>query len=106
MERGGLFARGASQGTFTRNKFAMIYEQTFNVTYNFNQWAQVYFGYSIIWISSVQRPGEAIDPVVNDSGVRFIANPPQGNTLNRPAFHWNANDLWTQGMTFGLRLQY
>lgn len=106
VEQGGLFARGASQGTFTRDKFAMIYEQNFNVTYNFNQWAQVYFGYSIIWISSVQRPGEAIDPVVNDSGVRFIANPPQGNTLNRPAFHWNANDLWTQGMTFGLRLQY
>ena len=106
VERGGLFARGASQGTFTRDKFAMIYEQTFNATYNFNQWAQVYFGYSIIYISSVQRPGEAIDRVVNDSRARFIANPPMNNTVDRPAFRWNANDFWTQGMTFGLRLQY
>jgi hypothetical protein len=105
-EAGGLYARGANLGHFSRDRFAMIYEQTFNVTYNFNSRSQVYFGYSIIWVSSVMRPGNAIDPVVNDSGVRFIANPPAGNTANRPAFSWNAGDFWAQGMNFGFRLQY
>lgn len=105
-ENGGLFARGGALGTFERDRFAMIYEQTFNVTYNFTERTQVYFGYSIIWISSVMRPGEAIDPFVNDSNVRFVAGAPAGSTQNRPAFSWNANDLWMQGMNFGVRLQY
>jgi len=105
-ENGGLFARGAALGTFERDRFAMIYEQTFNVTYNFTERTQVYVGYSIIWISSVMRPGEAIDQSINDSGVRFVAGVPAGNTQNRPAFDWNANDLWMQGMNFGFRLQY
>jgi hypothetical protein len=106
VENGGLYARGASLGTFSRDKFAMIYEQTFNVTYNFTANAQVFVGYSIIWISSVMRPGEAIDPYINDSNVRFVAGAPAGNTVNRPAFNWNANDMWMQGMNFGVRLQY
>ncbi|MFO0801734.1 MAG: BBP7 family outer membrane beta-barrel protein [Gemmataceae bacterium] len=105
-ERGGLYARGGALGAFNRDKFAMIYEQTFNVTYNFTERTQVYIGYSIIWISSVMRPGEAIDQTINDSGVRYIAGAPAGSTQNRPAFSWNANDFWAQGLNFGLRLQY
>lgn len=105
-ENGGLYARGAAIGNYSRDKIAMVYEQTFNLTYNFDERCQVFFGYSIIWISSVMRPGEAIDPYINDSNVRFVAGAPAGSTLNRPAFSWNANDLWTQGMNFGLRLQY
>jgi hypothetical protein len=102
---GGLFASGANQGTFSRDKVAMIADLNLNVTYNFNRWSQVYVGYSILWISSVIRPGEAIDPVINDSRLRYVANPPASN-VNRPMQLWNANDFWAQGITFGLRLQY
>jgi hypothetical protein len=40
-----------------------------NFTYNFTTWSQVYVGYSIIWLSSVQRPGEAIDTVAQKLGI-------------------------------------
>jgi hypothetical protein len=104
-QMGGLFASGANQGTFARGKIAMVYEQNVNATYNFNRWTQIYVGYSVIYVSSVIRPGNAIDPVVNDANLRFVANPP-ANAVNRPAFQWHASDFWAQGINFGLRLQY
>lgn len=105
VEAAGLFARPANQGVFTRDKFACVMEYDGRLTYNFNPAVQVYVGYTVLFLSSVQRPGEAIDPVINDARVRFIANPPAG-TANRPAFEWRANDFTAQGITFGAVLQY
>jgi hypothetical protein len=34
-----------------------------------------------------------------------VANPTASN-LNRPAFHFDANDFWAQGINFGLKVQY
>lgn len=105
VQAGGLYARDAALGTFTRDKFAAVASLDLNLTYNFNESSQVFFGYSIIWISSVLRPGEQIDLTVNDSRARFVANPtPSG--ANRPAPQFVGNDFWTQGLNFGLRLQY
>jgi hypothetical protein len=104
-QAGGLYTSGLNNGTFSRDRFAMLYEQNVNLTYNFNRWTQIYVGYSIIWVSSVQRAGEAINPVINDSNLRFIANAPANNTPQQP-FQWKANDFWAQGITFGMRLQY
>ena len=36
----------------------------------------------------------------------LIQSVSRANNVNRPAFQWQANDFWTQGVTFGLRLQY
>jgi hypothetical protein len=105
VEAAGLFARPANQGVFTRDKFACVMEYDGRLTYNFNPAVQVYVGYTVLFLSSVQRPGEAIDPVINDARVRFISNPPAG-TANRPAFEWRANDFTAQGITFGAVLQY
>lgn len=105
VEAAGLFARPANQGVFTRDKFACVMEYDGRLTYNFTPAVQVYVGYTVLFLSSVQRPGEAIDTVINDARVRFIGNPPAG-TANRPAFEWRANDFTAQGITFGAVLQY
>lgn len=105
VQAAGLFARPANQGVFSRDKFACVMEYDGRLTYNFTPSVQVYVGYTVLFLSSVQRPGEAIDPVINDARVRFIANPPAGNA-NRPAFEWRANDFTAQGITFGAVLQY
>jgi hypothetical protein len=104
-EPGGLYARGANAGTFTRTKIAYLHDLDVKLTYNFTSWFQVSFGYSLIYLSSVMRPGGAIDPVINDSDIRFVAQPTPSN-LNRPAFDWRAEELVVQGMTFGARFQY
>src|SRR4029077_5496718 len=101
---GGLYARGANLGSFSRNKIAYLQDVDLKFTYNFNRWVQVSFGYYLIYLSSVMRPGDAIDPVVNDN-IRFVAAPTPSNA-NRPAFAWRAEELVLQGMTFGFRVQY
>src|SRR5581483_5127472 len=105
VQAGGLYARELNLGTFTRDKFAMVASLDLNATYNFNESTQVFFGYSIIYVSSVLRPGEQIDLVVNDSRTRFVANPTP-STANRPAQSFVGNDFWAQGLNFGFRLQY
>ena len=52
------------------------------------------------------RPGSAIDPVINDSAIRFIANPPPDTVNRRPVFDFDAarDDVWTQGVVFGMSL--
>ena len=103
-EAGGLYARGSNAGIFTRTQTAYLQDLDVKFTYNFTSWAQVSFGYSLIYLSSVIRPGNAIDPVVNDN-IRFVAAPTPSN-LDRPAFSWRAEELVVQGMTFGFRVQY
>ena len=104
-ENGGLYARPFNQGVFERSITACAVDFTANLTYNFSPRAKVFFGYSILWLSSVARPGEQIDPVINDSRVRFIGDPTQ-NDVNAPRFRWRANDYWVQGMNFGAGLAF
>src|SRR5262249_11010159 len=105
VQPGGLYNRGAALGSFSRDRFAAVFSADANLTYNFNPYTQVFFGDSITWISSVQRPCEAIDEVFSDSLVWFVAQVTP-STANRPAFSFRGNDFWAQGMNFGLRWQY
>lgn len=105
VQAGGLYARGLNAGTFTRGKAAFTQDVDLKLTYSFNPWLQVSFGYSLMYLSSVIRPGGAIDSVVNDSNVRFVAMPTP-STLNRPAFAWRTDGLVVNSLTFGVRVQY
>jgi hypothetical protein len=101
----GLFARPFNQGTFARDKFAVAIDLNLNLTYNFTRNLQVFTGYSLFYLSSVVRPGEAVDSVINEARVRFLTNPVPGN-VDRPVFTWRANDVWVQGISFGAKLQF
>jgi hypothetical protein len=105
VNSGGLYVQPTNAGNHTRDKVGFLTEYDLNLTYNFTRWSQIYFGYSIIYLSSVVRPTQLIDPVVNDSRLPYVATP-TASDANRPTFLWNAHDFWTQGLTFGLKLQY
>jgi len=105
VEPGGLYARGLNLGSYSRNRFAFMQDLDIKLTYNFNPHVQVYAGYTLFYLSSVMRPTEAIDPVVNDGGIRYIANTTP-SVLNRPNFIWKGTGFVVQGITLGLRLQY
>ena len=105
-ESGGLYSRPFNQGYFERDKFAFMSELGLNLGYNFTPNIRGHIGYNIIYLSSVVRAGEAIDPVVNDSRVRYVATPFQ-STVNAPVFDWGrASDFWVQGINFGLTVTY
>ncbi|MFO0938848.1 MAG: BBP7 family outer membrane beta-barrel protein [Gemmataceae bacterium] len=107
-ELGGLYARGANLGTFSRTKFAVAAELALLLGYNVTQNVRLHVGYNVTWISSVIRATEVIDPVVNDSNTRFISQSGTAQTdANRPAFQWNrASDYHLQGLTFGVTVGY
>ena len=105
-EVGGLYARGSNLGSFSRNKFAVAAESSLLVGYNVTQNVRLHVGYHASWISSVIRAPEVIDPVVNDTGVRYITQQSQ-SIANSPEFKWNrASDFFLQGISFGVTAGY
>lgn len=108
-ETGGLYARGANLGTYTRDKFAAVGELGFRIGYQITPNLRAHVGYNIIWLSAAARPGQAIDPTVNDTNVRFIANPTNNQSnAQSPAFSWTraSGDFWAQGLTLGVTGSY
>jgi hypothetical protein len=105
-EEAGLFARSPNIGSFSRNKFAVAAESTVMLGYNVTDNIRLQVGYNSIWMSSVVRAGEMINPTVNDSRVRFVANPAASNA-DEPAFRWNrASDFYAQGLIVGATIGY
>ncbi len=104
-EPGGLYARGLNLGRYTRTRFGVMQDLDIRVTYNLGPSVQLFAGYTLFYLSSVMRPTEAIDPVVNDGDIRYIANTTP-SVLNRPNFIWKGTGFVVQGITMGFRLQY
>ncbi len=102
---GGLYVQPSNAGTHTRTKFAVSAEYDLNLTYNFSRAAQVYVGYSVIYLSSVLRPASTLDLTINDSRVRYVATPAMSNSA-RPAFNFGDSDFVAQGVNFGVKFQY
>ncbi len=102
----GLYSRPTNTGTSTRDEFAAIFELTLNLTYKVSDHVSLVGGYNLLWVSSVVRPGEMIDPAINDSTVRFVADPPF-KLAGRPRVDWSrASDFWLMGLNVGVVAQY
>jgi hypothetical protein len=99
---GGLLALSTNSGHFTREMFAVAPEGTIKVGYQFTEYLRAYVGYNFLYMSSVVRPANQIDRVVNTS---FL--PPATPSLPvRPAFVFKGTDFWAQGVNFGLEFRY
>jgi hypothetical protein len=57
-----------------------------------------------MYMSNVVRPGTIIDTQVDSRLLPLAGNNPAGAT--RPQFRWVDDDLWAQGMNFGLQFDY
>lgn len=102
----GLYARPANLGVFDRTMFAAVSDLAVNLTYNFSPAAQVFFGYSIIYITNVLRPGEVVDPVLNGENIRFNAEDVAPTGVIAPRNRLEGHDFWAQGLNFGFKFQY
>lgn len=107
-EATGLYAQKGNIGSHSRTQFAATNEGTVNLGYEFTPHIRGHVGYSIFWLSSAVRPGTAVDQTINDSNIRYIANPPPDATSTRPNLDFGraASDFWAQGLTLGLTIEY
>lgn len=102
---GGLLALPSNIGTYSRNRFAVVPEARINVGYQATDSLRVFVGYTFLYWSSVVRPGDQIDPVVNPALVPTNLGVAPGGPA-RPAFNFRDTDFWAQGLSLGLELRY
>lgn len=100
--RGGLLATGPNLGSFQQNEFAVVPEAIINAGYRVSPGLRAYVGYTFLYWSSVARPGEQIDRVVDITAVpNFDTGAvPSGQARPRPTFA--GSGFWAQGIQFGL----
>ena len=104
--RGGLLALPSNIGRFTSEHFSVVPELGVSLGYQVTDQLRVTVGYNLLYWTSVIRPGEQIDRVVDETQIpNFGAiHPPAGQ--NRPMVLFKQSDYWAQGLTFGLEFRY
>jgi hypothetical protein len=104
--QGGLFALRSNIGRHERDELAFIPEVGLDVGLQLTGHVRVHAGYSFLWISTVARAGEQIDPVVNVKLFPILAGNGPLVPPARPAFNFNGSDFWAQGLSFGVEVRY
>ncbi len=97
---GGLLALPTNIGTYTRNQFSVIPQINANLGYNLTPSLRAIVGYTFIYWGNVARAGDQISLDVNETYIPAGFAQPQGP--RRPAFAWQPNDFWAQGLNVGL----
>ncbi|HTU20456.1 MAG TPA: BBP7 family outer membrane beta-barrel protein [Gemmataceae bacterium] len=97
---GGLLAQSSNMGSYTRSMVSMVDEIGINLGYQFTPHIGAFIGYNFLYWTSVVRPAEQIDTVVNPN----LIPPAVGGGPSRPQFSFNGSDFWVQGINFGLRI--
>ena len=97
---GGLLALNSNIGTRRDNRFAVAPEATMRVGYQMSDRIKLTAGYDFLYWSSVVRPGDQIDRVLD---VNRIPNGPLAAPVTqvRPAPLFNTTDFWAQGINVG-----
>jgi hypothetical protein len=103
---GGLLALPSNGGHFTRDRFAVLPEVGVNLGWQATDWCRLLLGYNFLYWSSVVRPGDQIDRVLDVTQIpNFgVSAPPTG--LGRPAAVVRGTDFWAQGVNFGVEFRY
>lgn len=103
---GGLLALRSNIGHHQRDQLAFLPEVGLNVGLQLTRYLKVYAGYTFLWVSTVARAGEQMDPVVNVTQFPILSGNGPLVGPARPAFHFAGTDFWAQGMNFGLQLRF
>ena len=105
---GGLLASTTNIGSYSQNRFAVMPEAGLRLNYDLTDHLRLYVGYNFTYLSSVVRPGQQIDTVVN-SGFAPRADPMAvgvGQGPARPSVLFKTSDFWAQGVNFGIEYHW
>jgi hypothetical protein len=99
---GGLLALPTNIGRYSHNSFGLVPHLEFRLAYMLTPRMRWTLGYDVMYWSRVVRPGDQIDLFVNPtqaSGQNLQGTP-------GPLFPFKETDLWIQGISTGLELQF
>jgi hypothetical protein len=103
---GGLLALATNSGHFSRDRFAVLPEATATLGFHVTDWCRLSVGYNFLYWSSVLRPGNQIDRVLDETRIpNFPTNAVPTGQL-RPAANLRGTDFWAQGINFGVEFRF
>jgi hypothetical protein len=102
---GGVLAVASNIGRHFRDEFAVLPEVGLQVRYRISTHLEARFGYSLLYLSSVARPGDQFNRTVDPS---LVPTDPAFRTggVTPSAFQIRSSDYWAQGLNFGLALRF
>lgn len=103
---GGLLALpGANIGTFNQSRFAVLPEVGLQIGCHLTSHWRVAVGYNLLYLSSVVRPGDQIDPGLDVTRIpNFPLNPtPAPLAVVRPVPTMRTTDFFAQGISFSVQ---
>ena len=105
---GGYFAQPTNIGRDNRCQFAFAPEVEVQVGYRLTPALRATVGYSFLYVTSVARPGEQIDRVINPTQAVAIAFVPGVGLTGpaRPQLNIQGTDFWAHSLSFGLEYSY
>ncbi|MBM3997331.1 MAG: hypothetical protein FJ303_24755 [Planctomycetes bacterium] len=103
---GGIFAQTSNIGRYYQSAFAVAPEVGVTLGVALTQHINAKFGYSVLHLSRVVRPGNQIDHSVNETLIPTHQFFNTSASDGRPAFSFRQTDFWAQGISFGLEFVY
>lgn len=102
----GFLAQATNIGSMSTDAFAVLPEAGITARFQITDHLAASIGYTFIYISSVTRPGDAIDLGLNPTQIPLSLT---GGTLAgpaRPIATVRETDFWAQGINFGIQITY
>lgn len=103
---GAYLTQPSNIGTQSQGRFAVVPEADLNFGIRLSPWASFTVGYSFLYVSSVARPGDQIDRVINPTQSPAILGTGSVPNPARPALSVHDTDFWVQGLNFGFDLRF
>jgi hypothetical protein len=103
---GGLYAVSSNIGSHAQNQFGFVPELGLKLNYQLTEHISVFAGYDFLYWSSVVRPGDQIDQVLDLNRVPNSGGPyPPANQV-RPVVPFQVSSYWAQGVNAGVLIRY
>jgi len=106
--KGGYLALPTNSGRFATDRFAFAPEATVGAGVQVNDWLRLTVSYVFLYLTTVVRPGDQIDRVINPTqGPAFTGNPSsvlQGPA--RPVDTGKSDGYWMQGLSIGAEVRF
>src|SRR5262249_25398852 len=103
---GGLLALATNIGTFRHDSLSFVPELGINVGYQITPRVRAYAGYSLLYWTSVLRPGDQVDLSIDQALIPNFNPAARPTGLHRPMVPFKESDYWAQGFNFGLEISY
>ena len=101
----GLYAQPTNIGHHNHDEFGVLPEFGANLGLQLSSHWRLSAGYTFLFLNSVLRPGDQIDPVVNPAQILPLGGGPAVASVH-PTVPYRETDFWARGLNAGLEFRY